>query len=187
MLAPLFLLAIAAAVAGQPGRAPGWRAILVVAMVSVAWLVARLADLTVILSSGATLRVAPVLGLALTLMILSRILHALAVARQVTRGIMAEAFTGYLIVGVVFAEFYGLLDGLLPGAFNVVPPHGAAMTVFVYFSLSTLSSVGFGDIIPVHPFVRIIAALEGVCGLFYTAIVVARLVANDARKRGNEI
>ena len=126
---------------------------------------------------GAVLRLAPPLGLALTLLVLANILRALATPQRVGAAVLAEAFTGYLLVALAFAQLYGTLDGLLPGAFNAAPPPGAAMVFFTYFSLVTLAGVGFGDIVPTHPFVRIVAALEGVCGLFYTAVIIARLVA----------
>ena len=48
----------------------------------------------------------------------------------------------------------------------------------------TLASLGYGDILPLHPFARIVAALEGVCGLFYTAVVIARLVTSYRPHRG---
>jgi hypothetical protein len=42
--------------------------------------------------------------------------------------------------------------------------------------MTTLSSVGYGDVVPVDPFIRIVSALEGMLGVFYVAVVVARLV-----------
>jgi hypothetical protein len=47
----------------------------------------------------------------------------------------------------------------------------------LYFSYVTLTTLGFGDITPVHPVARSIAGLEALTGQFYIAIVVARLVA----------
>ena len=41
----------------------------------------------------------------------------------------------------------------------------------------TLTTLGYGDIVPVHPMVRTLAALEALCGQLYIAILVARLVA----------
>jgi voltage-gated potassium channel len=47
----------------------------------------------------------------------------------------------------------------------------------LYFSLVTLTTLGYGDLLPVTPFARIVAALEAVTGVLYIAITVARLVA----------
>ena len=50
----------------------------------------------------------------------------------------------------------------------------------LYFSLSTLTTTGFGDIVPVHPFVRSMANLEAVIGQLYPATLLARLVTLHA-------
>jgi hypothetical protein len=47
----------------------------------------------------------------------------------------------------------------------------------LYFSLITLSTIGYGDIVPVNPEVRMLAALEGLAGVLYIAITVAILVS----------
>ena len=52
------------------------------------------------------------------------------------------------------------------------------ISTFLYFSLVTLTSVGYGGIAPVNPYVRMVAAFEGVTGIFYIAVVVARLVSS---------
>ena len=48
--------------------------------------------------------------------------------------------------------------------------------IFIYFSLTTLSTIGFGDITPVSLQARYAAVAEGITGQFYLAILVARLV-----------
>jgi voltage-gated potassium channel Kch len=176
LVALLFLLTIAAGMAAMPGHG-GYRVALLALPFAIGWLAAWTLDLAVPVGSGKSLRLAPLLGLTLTLLVLANILRVLAVARQISAGVLAEAFTGYLLIAVAFAQTYDTLDQLLPGAFNTAAPPGTATAFFTYFSLVTLTSVGFGDIVPIHPFVRMIAALESVCGLFYTAIIVARLVA----------
>jgi voltage-gated potassium channel Kch len=48
---------------------------------------------------------------------------------------------------------------------------------FLYFSMLTLTTLGYGDIVPLTPAARMFAALESVTGVLYVAITVARLVA----------
>lgn len=50
----------------------------------------------------------------------------------------------------------------------------------VYFSLTTLTSTGYGDILPVHPAARSLANLEAVIGQLYLAILLARLVSQHS-------
>ena len=59
-------------------------------------------------------------------------------------------------------------------------------SLFTYFSLSTLTTIGYGDVTPVAPAARSAAVLQGVFGQFYLAVVVAQLVGSklaEARAR----
>lgn len=83
----------------------------------------------------------------------------------------------YLLLGVIWAQAFGLVEMLRPGAFSgpadVIPgPRG-----WVYLSFITLTTVGYGDIVPVHPAARSLAILEAVTGPLYVAILLARLVS----------
>ena len=53
----------------------------------------------------------------------------------------------------------------------------------LYFSLTTLTTTGYGDIIAVDPLARSLANLESVIGVFYVAITVARLVTLELEDR----
>jgi hypothetical protein len=85
----------------------------------------------------------------------------------------------YLLLGMQWFALYSAVDVFLPNAFQ----HGAIATSdrpadLLYFSLITLSTVGYGDIIPLHGEVRMLAALEGLTGVLYIAITVALLVSS---------
>ena len=53
----------------------------------------------------------------------------------------------------------------------------------LYFSITTLTTTGYGDIVAVDPFARSLANLESVLGLFYLGITVARLVILELEHR----
>lgn len=97
------------------------------------------------------------------------------------------AVAAYLLLGILWAHAYALLAHLRPGAFagNLNPADGPR--AFFYFSFVTLTTVGYGDVLPVHPAARSLAMLEAVTGPLYLAILVARLVsvavAFDAESR----
>ncbi len=90
----------------------------------------------------------------------------------------------YLYIGMIFASFYRFAALLLP------PPafHGLAragrgnLGELLYFSLSTLTTSGYGDITPVHPIARSLANLEAVIGQLYPATFLARLVTLHGRR-----
>ena len=87
---------------------------------------------------------------------------------------------------MIFASVYGLVWQLIPGAFaNLAVPTADQQEVAVtlYFSLTTLTTTGYGDIVPVDPFARSLANLESVVGPIFLAITVARLVSMELADR----
>ncbi len=87
-------------------------------------------------------------------------------------------------MGLAWSFLYMVFFQLQPNAFNLGTPTlplGASsmqhfFPIFVYFSLTTISTIGFGDITPVTLQARYAAVAEGITGQFYLAILVARLV-----------
>jgi Ion channel len=91
----------------------------------------------------------------------------------------------YLSIGLIFANIYRVCTLLLHPSFSTLTAgSGGALSQLLYFSLTT---TGFGDIAPVHPFVRSLANLESVIGQLFPATLLARLVTLHARpERGRE-
>ena len=54
----------------------------------------------------------------------------------------------------------------------------------IYFSFVTLTSVGYGDIAPLHPYARSLANIEAIIGQLYPATLLARLVTLELQHRG---
>jgi hypothetical protein len=102
----------------------------------------------------------------------------LANARAITASHLFTAVSIYLLLGILFFSFYCAVDTLYPGSF-----HRGDLTAterpseLLYFSLITLSTIGYGDIVPAHGEVRMFAALEGIVGVLYVAITIALLVS----------
>jgi Ion channel len=82
----------------------------------------------------------------------------------------------YLYIGLIFSGLYRLMAVFLHPSFGGLPVGRRNLSELLYFSLSTLTTTGFGDIVPVHPFVRSLANLESVIGQLYPATFLARLV-----------
>ena len=92
----------------------------------------------------------------------------------------------YLNLATIFASAFSLIWELNPAAFaNLAPPTGGPgeLATMLYFSLTTLTTTGYGDIVAVDPFARSLANLESVIGQFYLAITVARLVTLELADR----
>ena len=84
----------------------------------------------------------------------------------------------YLAVGLVFVALYAFVGVLAPGAFSgfqSLEP-GRLLSELIYFSFVTLTTVGYGDIAPLHPVARSLCNLEAIFGQLYPATLLARLV-----------
>lgn len=109
--------------------------------------------------------------------------------RRVTGETLSNAMSVYLLLGLSWGLLYGVIFQLQPAAFSFgaspAPAVKDAFPTFIYFSLTTLSSIGFGDILPVSLPARYAAVAEGIAGQFYLAILVARLVALQMSHRAS--
>ena len=96
-------------------------------------------------------------------------------ARVVVADTLYGAASAYLLLALVWALGYAVLDTYQPGAFAGADAR-LAWDDFVYFSVVTLTTLGYGDIEPVTAEARSLVMLEVVVGVFYTTVVLARLV-----------
>src|SRR6201998_1876257 len=113
--------------------------------------------------------------------------HALYAPGRITFHRLQGAIVIYLSLATIFANAFGFVWLLVPGAFaNLAPaaPSASEFATMLYFSLATLTTTGYGDIVPLNPFARSLASLESVIGPFYLAITVARLVTMELDDRG---
>jgi len=85
----------------------------------------------------------------------------------------------YLILGMFYYAVFNLLQEIRPGSFVEAGQASAPASrhSLLYFSLATMTTLGYGDILPVSRPARMIAVLEAITGVFYVAVTVARLVA----------
>ena len=118
-----------------------------------------------------------VLGTLLLLQVATQLLRLIVTAPRVDVEVLAAGVATYLVIGLVWAMLYLLVDVIDPKAFQL--PSGQAFGGFdaLYFSFVTLTTIGYGDISPVAPVARMLAILEAVMGILFPAVLIARLVA----------
>jgi len=129
----------------------------------------------------------------LYLVITGAILAYVFRATEVTREVLAAAICAYLLMGVCWSNVYVVMENLAPGSFSSgalaydVPGGMTSIhdqqSFFVYFSLVTISTLGYGDITPVTPQARSLAALEAIIGQLFIGVLVARLVGQQIRPK----
>jgi Ion channel len=85
----------------------------------------------------------------------------------------------YLAIAIVFAWAYRLMTGVVPTAFSglkfAAGQHGG-LSPFLYYSLTSLTTLGLGDISPVNAFARSLTVLEALVGQLFPAVILARIL-----------
>jgi len=96
----------------------------------------------------------------------------------------------YLILGLLWGALYSLLYEMSPGSFAGVlleTPKDSVLTTFNYFSMVTLTTLGYGDITPQSLAAGALCQVEAITGQFYIAVLVAWLVGNFIADRQQEL
>ena len=113
------------------------------------------------------------------------VLRYLISATTVNSDTLFAALCGYAILIIVFASTYVLLDAIHPASFYIADGIKtgavaggtiATSSRAIYFSVVTITTLGYGDISPTHETARLFASFEAFVGQVYLAVLIARLV-----------
>jgi hypothetical protein len=100
---------------------------------------------------------------------------------RVNSNVLYAAFCLYLMIGLLWGTAYALLDHWIPGAYSgflLVETQENLIHIYNYFSMVTLTSLGYGDITPRTAGAASLCQLEAIVGQFFTTVLVAWLVGN---------
>jgi len=105
-------------------------------------------------------------------------------SKDITQNTLYGAICAYLLIGLLWASIYGVIDHLIPGAIFTGDNIGSHLTSneLIYFSYTTLTTLGYGDITSMTPIGRIVSVLEAIIGQLFIALLIARLIAIYASK-----
>ncbi|MGK7937060.1 MAG: potassium channel family protein [Xenococcaceae cyanobacterium] len=111
------------------------------------------------------------------------ILRDILWSQEITIDTIRGGICVYLLIGFVWALLYGITASVDSNAFSQpiikIESYGRA----VYFSFTTLTTLGYGDIIPVSPLAKMLTNLEAIIGQLYPAILIAILVGGYLSQR----
>ncbi|MGB1285677.1 MAG: potassium channel family protein [Aggregatilineales bacterium] len=107
-------------------------------------------------------------------------------AKVVNRDILFAACVVYLLLGAIFVPVYGVIESITfaesGGTLHAFadpqtsPGEIIPWQHLVYYSYSTLTTLGYGDVLPITPAARSIASIEAIVGVLYLTIIMGRLV-----------
>lgn len=115
----------------------------------------------------------------LALVVMASVLRAGTITRHQIEG----AIAAFLLIALAFAAAYEWIATHDPAAFRGADASGSHQ--WTYYSLVTITTMGYGDILPVAPAARSLAVAEAVTGQMYIAILVSRLVSLSLAARGS--
>jgi voltage-gated potassium channel len=115
--------------------------------------------------------------------VLAVIVHQVFGARRLRLDDVVGAFSGYIVIALFWGRLYALAWAAVPSAFRISPDISWQLrnwstlhTLFDYYSFTTITSIGYGDITTTGPVSDALIWLEVMCGQFYMAVVVATIV-----------
>jgi hypothetical protein len=127
------------------------------------------------------------LGCLFYLLIAIAILANVLKAETVTTDKICGGICAYLVMGLMWAFLFGLIEVVHPGSFMengqlIAPDRGmthqfALLNSMIYYSLATLTTTTYGDILPKTTPARALSNLEAIAGQMYVAVLISRLVA----------
>jgi hypothetical protein len=109
--------------------------------------------------------------------------HSFLVTGRAWAHRIAAAVAVYLLLGLIWARLYELLEQFAPGSFRIPEGEHLSTAGFIYFSFVTLATIGYGDFSPVHIIARNLAVLEAITGQLYMVILISRLVSERLAER----
>jgi len=107
---------------------------------------------------------------------------------EISANRIVGAVAVYLLLGVLWAVSYTIVDSIWPGSFTGFVPGMKSEwdSEWLYYSFVTMTTLGYGDIAPVSPVARLLAYLQAIFGQLYIAILVAGLVSAYISRKDRE-
>ncbi len=110
-----------------------------------------------------------------------RFLRYILTVRRVDSNVLCVGVSAFLMLALLWSLAYSFVDRISPGSFassvGTESAHKMSGFTSLYFSVVTLCTVGFGDIVPISGPARMLAMMEGMTGVLFIAIMVSRLVS----------
>ena len=108
-------------------------------------------------------------------------------AEDVHTSTLLCAVNSYLLIGLSLSMLFIILDLIVPNSFNLVGDESNKFSTFLYYGFVTLTTLGYGDILPLTPLARSLATFTALFGQLYLVIIMAFLIGKylNAKNQGS--
>ena len=110
------------------------------------------------------------------MVVVIKLIIQIAGYKQVNIEVITEAVSGYLLMGLMFSFLVAITMVAEPGAYSFYRQESIIFADIHYYTFVTLSTLGYGDLLPLLPVSKSLALLITISGQLYLAIIVATLV-----------
>ncbi len=127
-----------------------------------------------------------IIGIVFLLWVIIAIVRNFGNIQSVNMNMILASLSVYLLLGLLWALLYSLIEVFYPNSFLIAAggytkkelmEFGGAKTVIpLYYSFVTMTTLGYGDIVPISPLARMLAIVQAIVGQLYLVVLVAWLV-----------
>ena len=124
-----------------------------------------------------------IFGLIAYFIVIIYLFQYIIMEEDINDDLIYASLLGYFMIAIGFAHAYGVLDKL--GCLKFDPEEAVAgknSWNYLYYSFSTLTTLGYGDIVPVSPLARRLSGIEAATGVLYVAVFIGRLIGAHSMK-----
>jgi hypothetical protein len=158
-----------------------------VALFAIAVIIIHL--ISVILNMPTLFKIALPINFLFFLFIVGMLITGIARAENVTLLVILESISGYLLLGLCLSIMVALYVSFNPYSFNFqnlgndIAPNIYQTSNYIYYTFVSLTSTGYGDILPLTPPAKSLSNLISISGQLYIAIIIAMIVGKYLNKR----
>lgn len=107
-------------------------------------------------------------------------------APNVTVDTVRGGVSVYFLIGFLWALLYGIVHTLNPSAFSQPLIQQRSYLRTIHFSFTTLTTLGYGDIVPLSEVAQVLTNLEAIVGQMYSSVLIAILIGSYLAQRDNQ-
>ena len=128
------------------------------------------------------IKISLIINILFFILIVVLIILQIAQAKTVTPQVIMESINGYLMLGLAFSILIAFVCAIDPNAFNFkhlaeeIDPFVSYASNYIYFGFVTLTTLGYGDVVPLTPIAKSLSNFISVSGQMYVAVIIAVLV-----------